>query len=90
MFFLAETSGSGFLEDISNNAIPVVAIAGGLLVAMISIIFGVIQSIAVARAREHTKRELAAYVAEGSMEPDKAIAILNAGNAKKCKSDSLV
>jgi hypothetical protein len=33
----------------------------------------------VSRNREATKRELAAYVAEGSLDPDKAVAMINAG-----------
>lgn len=63
----------------SGNFIPVLAIGGGFIVAIIAIIFGTIKSMVVAKAREETKRELAAYVAEGSIEADKAIALANAG-----------
>jgi hypothetical protein len=65
-----------------GELIPLVAIAGGLLVAIVGIIFGSMKSIYIARAREETKRELAAYVAEGTLDPEKAVAIINAGRAK--------
>ncbi|MBK7404935.1 MAG: hypothetical protein IPJ41_09950 [Phycisphaerales bacterium] len=52
------------------NAIPILAIGGGLGVAVISIVFGTIRSIAQTRSRETTKREIAAYIAEGSITPE--------------------
>lgn len=63
----------------SENFIPLVVIGGGLIVAMIYIVFSNVTALFQTRAREETKRELAAYVAEGSMSPDKAIALLTAG-----------
>jgi hypothetical protein len=59
--------------------IPVVAIAFGCTIAIVGIVFGSVKAMVVAKERENTKRELAAYVAEGSMEPEKAVAILEAG-----------
>ena len=64
-----------------GTMIPILAICVGGLIAVVSIIAGAARSIAVGRARENTKRELAAYVAEGSLDPDKAIAMLNAGKS---------
>ncbi|MHC4100086.1 MAG: hypothetical protein ACYS15_02040 [Planctomycetota bacterium] len=55
-------------------------IGGG--VGIIGIVAGSVTSIMVNRSREHTKREIAAYVAEGSLDPDKAVEMLKAG-AKK-------
>lgn len=65
-------------------------------VAMMSVIFGVggvvvvivmtletLQKIIVTRQRETTKREVAAYVAEGSMTPEDAERIIKAGKADK-------
>ena len=49
------------------------------MIAIIAIVFGAATKIIVGRAREQTKREIAAYVAEGSIDPDKAVAMLNAG-----------
>jgi hypothetical protein len=59
--------------------VPIVAIGGGLIVAVVWIVFGVLQSIMVNRSREQTKREIAAYVAEGSMDPQTAIELAKAG-----------
>lgn len=56
--------------------IPVLAIGCGTLIALVSIIWGTTRSMVVAKAREQTKRELAAYVAEGTMDAEKAVAIL--------------
>jgi hypothetical protein len=63
----------------AGNFIPVLAILGGFVVAIVAIIFGAIKSMVVAKAREETKRELAAYVAEGTIDADKAVALANAG-----------
>ncbi len=63
----------------SVNIIPIIAIVTGCSVGVIAIICGTISSVAKSRANEATKREIAAYVAEGSIDPDKAIALLNAG-----------
>jgi hypothetical protein len=69
----------------SKNIIPVIAIGGGLFVAIVAIVMGCIQGMVVGRAREQTKRELAAYVAEGTMDADKAIELANAGK-RSCES----
>ena len=65
----------------SNDLIPFVAITGGLTVAIVAIVVGGITGILKSRGREMTKREIAAYVAEGTIDPDKAIAMLNAGES---------
>lgn len=67
------------LAGIDNEVIPIVAIACGCGVAVVSIIMGSITGAAKTSQRERTKRELAAYVAEGSMTPDEAERILKAG-----------
>ena len=58
-------------------------VIGGLIatIAIIAIVFGAATKIIVGRSREQTKREIAAYVAEGSIDPDKAVAMLNAGES---------
>ena len=57
------------------------------IIAVVSIVFSTISTavtkISVARAREQSRREIAAYVAEGSIEADKAIEMLNAGRPGK-------
>ncbi|MCX5691333.1 MAG: hypothetical protein NTV94_16350 [Planctomycetota bacterium] len=54
----------------------------GGTIALVAIITGAIQSSLKTRQIEQTKRELAAYVAEGSMNAEDAYKIL-AGNAAK-------
>lgn len=68
--------------------IPVIAIGGAFVVGTIGIVFGTIKSVMETRSREATKRELAAYVAEGSMAPEDAERIVKAdrpGGARGCK-----
>ena len=65
----------------SANIIPIIAIVTGCSVGVIAIICGTISGVAKSRASEATKREIAAYVAEGSIDPDKAIAMLKAGSS---------
>lgn len=62
-----------------DEAMPVVAIAVGGGVMIIWIFFSMIEKMSTNRQREITKRELAAYVAEGSMTPQDAERILKAG-----------
>ncbi len=47
-------------------------------VAIVAIVAGTATKMATTRARERTKREIAAYVAEGSIDADKAVAMLKA------------
>jgi len=77
MLVLAESILGEFVGE--PYVIPIVAIGGGFIVAIVAIVFGTVRSMVVGRAREQTKRELAAYVAEGSIDADKAIALANAG-----------
>lgn len=67
------------LADDLETAIPVIAIAGGLMIAALGIIAGTFKSVHRTKAREESRREIAAYVAEGSMSPDDAERILEAG-----------
>lgn len=61
-----------------EEAIPVVAICVGGAITLVWIIFSVIEKTSTNRQREITKRELAAYVAEGSMTPQDAERIIKA------------
>lgn len=70
-------------EDI---AIPVVAIVGGLLIAAIGIISGTIRRVYQSNEREESRREIAAYVAEGSMTAEEGERLLKAGSTKGDKS----
>ncbi len=78
MEFLA--CGGEFSEMLHNGTIiPVLAIALGCCVGVVAIVGGTLGGIMKTRAKEMTKRELAAYVAEGTLDPDKAVMMLNAG-----------
>ncbi len=81
MEFLA--CGGEFSEMLrSGTIIPVLAIALGCGVGVVGIVGGTLGGIMKTRAKEMTKRELAAYVAEGTLDPDKAVMMLNAGSPK--------
>jgi hypothetical protein len=62
-----------------EDLVAILAIVLGVGAGVIWIIFGTIYYTARTKAREQTKREIAAYVAEGSMDAKTAVAILNAG-----------
>lgn len=69
-----------FIRIIDNNSfIPVMAIALGCAVAVVAIIAGTASKVAIAKTREQSRRELAAYVAEGTIAPQDAVALMNAG-----------
>ncbi len=52
-------------------------IVGGLI-AIIAIVFGIIGGTIKAVARERTRREIAAYIAEGSMTPEQGAKLMKA------------
>ena len=68
-------------------SMPIGLFVIGGIIAIVAIVFGSITKIIVSRARERTRRDIAAYVAEGSIDPDQAVAMLNAGqkNDDVCK-----
>jgi hypothetical protein len=62
--------------------IPEVIFTIGGAVAVVAIVAGAVTKVAVNRSREKTKREIAAYVAEGTIDADKAVEMLRAGQGK--------
>ncbi len=79
-----------FAELVNDeDFIVLVAIVMGSIVGTIAIVGGTITSIVKSRARELTKRELAAYVAEGMIDPEQAIRMANAGMAKWERPDKI-
>eukprot|EP01026_Neomeris_dumetosa_P014677 TRINITY_DN1538_c0_g4_i1.p2 TRINITY_DN1538_c0_g4~~TRINITY_DN1538_c0_g4_i1.p2 ORF type:complete len:169 (+),score=15.90 TRINITY_DN1538_c0_g4_i1:287-793(+) len=67
-----------FIEN--GDVIPLVAIIGGLFIAVIAIVFGTVSSTRKAARREETRREIAAYVAEGSMTAEEGERLMKAGD----------
>lgn len=63
----------------SSKLIPLVAITGGCLVAFFAVVSGAISTAVRTNARERTRREIAAYIAEGSMTPEIGERLINAG-----------
>ena len=72
----------------SPFSIPLAAIIFGCAGWMVCGISCAVSKVLVARGQERTRRELAAYVAEGTLHPDQAVAMLNAGRSKPT-SDNL-
>ncbi len=67
------------LADEMAMLIPIIAIVGGLIIAAIGMIGGLVRSVKREKEREQSRREVAAYVAEGSMSAEDATKILEAG-----------
>lgn len=69
----------------SEDLLKLVVISSIALIVLISIVGGVLRSMVKTDAREKTKREIAAYVAEGSIKPEDAVRILVAGEGTDAK-----
>ncbi|MBL4808957.1 MAG: hypothetical protein JKY43_02735 [Phycisphaerales bacterium] len=73
---LAQGSASSIIDAMADD-FPVIIVFGVMgLVGIIGIFFGTLSSVANTKEREKTKREMAAYVAEGSMTPADAERLL--------------
>lgn len=78
-----------FLAGIEpGEMIPIVSVGGGFLVAIVAIVGGILKSLSDTRQQEQTKREIAAYIAEGSMTPEEGERIIRAGpsGSGRCRS----
>lgn len=62
-----------------NDVTGTIAVVGGLVIGMIAVIGGMMRSAYTTRQREQSRREIAAYIAEGSMTPDEGARLLDAG-----------
>ena len=85
MFELACNDLAALVEK--EEFIAILAITLGCTVGVVALITGTIVSIVKTRATENTRRELAAYVAEGTLKPEDALAMLNAGRPKSAADD---
>ena len=66
-------------------AIVGIVMGGGFVVAIVAIVSNAVRDVLRSRHREETRREIAAYVAEGTIAPDEAAKILAAGGSLKDK-----
>ncbi len=72
---------------IVEAAVPVVAIAFGCLVAIIAVISVNARKTKERQHREESRREIAAYVAEGSMSIEQAEKLMAAGESAPERKD---
>jgi hypothetical protein len=66
-----------------QDMVGVVAVGGSMSIAIFAIIGGTIRSVFANKQREESRREIAAYVAEGSMTPEDGEKLINAGPKRK-------
>lgn len=64
-----------------------IALVGGLLIAALGITVSFVRRVLKHRETEKTRREIAAYVAEGSIKPDDAVKLMQAAPKKKDEED---
>ena|GEM_PF-1200959 len=73
-----------------GDLIPVVAIGGGMALGALSIMARLIRGISRTKHFEESRREIAAYVAEGSIAPEDAKSLIEAGEGatgpRSCRS----
>ncbi len=70
------------LEPSPKDMIGIIAVSMGMIIAIVWIIMTSIRSTLRTNAVEKTKREIAAYVAEGTIRPEDAERIINAGGPR--------
>ncbi len=62
----------------------IIFVTGGTI-AIVAILFSAVKSMVITSHREKSRREIAAYIAEGSMTPEQGEKLMSAGeSAKKC------
>ena len=76
---LAQSGFDGLFDAVSDNWMWTV----GGAIAIVAIISGSIKCLAQSCARERTRREIAAYIAEGSMSPEQGERLMNAGHSEE-------
>ncbi|MGP1308903.1 MAG: hypothetical protein ACTS27_01745 [Phycisphaerales bacterium] len=67
-----------------SDLVPIVVPLAGLLFVGFCVAVSALRSVAVNRAREQTKREVAAYMAEGSITSEDAERLLKKDKADRC------
>ena len=69
-----------------DDVVPVIAISVGGGIAAIAVTLGILHNIVLGSQKENSRREIAAYIAEGSMTPEEGERLLKAGEEarKKC------
>ena len=73
---------SDIFQSLANEPgllIPIIAIGGVFIAGIIGIVFGSLVKISTTNEHEKSRREIVAYVAEGSITPEDAEKLINAG-----------
>lgn len=65
------------LDYLGRNSVLII-FGAGTVIALFGIVFGSLTSMCKTSHREHTRREIAAYIAEGSMTPEQGERLLRA------------
>lgn len=65
----------------SNNFLPILIFVIMGILGLVAIVFGCTVTMVKGKAKEASRREIAAYVAEGSITPDDAERLMNAGES---------
>ncbi len=71
---------------LASDGIVMIAMIGGLVIAIISLIGSFVRGTERERLRRQTQREIAAYVAEGSMTPEDGERLMRAANEQPKES----
>ena len=69
-----------FFESIAAEPkvlVEAAAVIGMCVIGLAAVLFGIQARVKNTRERERSRRELAAYIAEGTMTPDDAVRLLN-------------
>jgi hypothetical protein len=77
------------LADIADDVVPIVAVGGGLVFGLCWLVAHYMHETVKAKHREQSRREIAAYIAEGSMTPEQGERLMAAGgqaDAQSCKA----
>lgn len=64
-----------------SEFVMVMAVVGGII-AVVSVIACNLRGYLESKSREHSRRDIAAYIAEGSMTPEQGERLMAAGNPK--------
>jgi hypothetical protein len=77
MLVLAQASQTGFGSLINSDNFTGIVICTIVVAAIVS---GCIKSVVKSTSRERSRREIAAYIAEGSMSPEQGERLMKAGD----------
>ncbi len=65
-----------------SQLMQIVSVGGAFFVAIVAIVANAIRRTMMNRSREQSRREIAAYVAEGSMTAEEGAKLIDAGKTK--------